>query len=148
MVIKVIKNIDNKIKKIVILAIIFMAIFVPISNAFTIDDIITQGDQFIKDGEGNQLLDEQQLKTNVDQIYDILLTIGVALSVLVGAILGIKYIVGSVEEQAKIKETLIPYIIGCVVVFGAFGIWRLVINLGQEALGATTYIATNVLYMI
>ena len=37
--------------------------------------------------------------------------------------------VGSVEEQAKIKETLIPYVIGCVIIFGAFGIWKLLVTL-------------------
>lgn len=129
-----VKIVDSKIKKIVILAIIFMATFVPISNAFTIDDILEQGDTFIEDGKNNQekVLNEEQLKITVGQVYNILLTIGIALSVLVGAILGIKYMVGSVEDQAKIKETLIPYALGCFVIFGAFGIWKIIIDLGQS----------------
>ena len=35
----------------------------------------------------------------------------------------------SAAEKAKTKEMLIPYIAGCIVVFGAFGIWKLVVNL-------------------
>jgi hypothetical protein len=50
----------------------------------------------------------------------------------VGTVLGIKFMLGSIEEKAKIKEVLIPYILGCVVVFGAYGIWRLVITLGDN----------------
>lgn len=31
-------------------------------------------------------------------------------------IIGIKYMIGSVEERAEYKKTLIPYVIGCVLV--------------------------------
>ena len=46
-----------------------------------------------------------------------------------GAILGIQFITGSVEQKAKVKDSLIPFIVGCVAIFGAFGIWKLVITL-------------------
>lgn len=39
---------------------------------------------------------------------------------------------GGIEEQAKIKETLIPYIVGCIVIFGAFGIWKLAVSIMTE----------------
>ncbi len=31
---------------------------------------------------------------------------------------------GSVEAKAQIKEKLIPYVVGCAIMFGAFGIWK------------------------
>ena len=37
--------------------------------------------------------------------------------------------IGSIEEKAQVKESLIPFVIGCVVVFGAFGIWKMVTEL-------------------
>lgn len=37
--------------------------------------------------------------------------------------------VGSVEQKAKVKDSLLPYIIGCIVIFGAFGIWKLVLTI-------------------
>ena len=43
--------------------------------------------------------------------------------------LGIKFMLGSVEEKAKVKETLIPFTIGCIIIFGAYIIWRLVMQL-------------------
>ena len=36
---------------------------------------------------------------------------------------------GSVEEQTKAKEALIPYVVGCFVIFGAFGIWKLAVTI-------------------
>lgn len=37
--------------------------------------------------------------------------------------------VGSVEQKAKVKDSLLPYIIGCIVIFGAFGIWKIVLTI-------------------
>ena len=52
-------------------------------------------------------------------------------AVLTGAIRGIKYMLGSVEEKADIKGLLIPYIAGCVIIFGSFAIWKLIVTLLQ-----------------
>lgn len=104
----------------------------PISNAGVLEDIFESGDKFLDQGKvsGSEVLNQTELKIGVNNIYNVLFALGVALSVLVGAILGIKFMMGSIEEQAKIKEALIPYVFGCIVVFGAFGIWKLVMTLG------------------
>ena len=104
----------------------------PISNAGVLEDIFESGDKFLDQGKvrGSEVLNQAELKIGVYNIYNVLFALGVALSVLVGAILGIKFMMGSIEEQAKIKEALIPYVFGCIVVFGAFGIWKLVMTLG------------------
>ena len=60
------------------------------------------------------------------------LGIGVILSVLMGAIIGIKIMWGSIEQQTKAKEALMPYVIGCVVIFGAFGIWKLAVTIFSQ----------------
>lgn len=46
-------------------------------------------------------------------------TIGVFIAVGALMIIGIKYITGSLEEKANYKKTMMPYIIGCVILFGA-----------------------------
>ena len=61
-----------------------------------------------------------------------LLTIGIAIAVIVGAILGIKIITAEVEEKAKLKEMIIPYILGCVIVFSAFSIWKTIVQIGSN----------------
>ena len=37
-------------------------------------------------------------------------------------IIGIKYMIGSVEERAEYKKTMIPYLVGIVLLLGASGI--------------------------
>lgn len=51
---------------------------------------------------------------------------------IVGIIIGIQFMVASAEDKAKVKEALVPYVIGCVVIFGAFTIWSVVVNIMQK----------------
>lgn len=53
----------------------------------------------------------------VGNILGIIRTIGTIVSVVMLIIIGIKYMVGSVEEKAEYKETLKPYIIGAFILF-------------------------------
>ena len=40
--------------------------------------------------------------------------------------------IGGTEGQAKVKEMIIPFVVGCVIVFGAFGIWKIALSVGKE----------------
>lgn len=42
------------------------------------------------------------------------------------------FILSSAEGKAKVSETLVAYIAGCIVVFGAFGIWDFAVNTGSR----------------
>ena len=52
-------------------------------------------------------------------IIGILRTVGIVLSVVVLIIIGIKYMMGSAEEKAEYKKTMIPYIVGAALIFAA-----------------------------
>ena len=95
---------------------------------FTLDKVIRGGKNFIESGE-ESVVDTSGLQLSSPSIFNILLTIGVALTVIVGGILGIKFIIASAEDKAQIKEMLIPYVVGCIVIYGAFGIWKLVVEI-------------------
>ena len=45
-------------------------------------------------------------------------TIGATISVVVLLVLGIKYMMGSVEERADYKKSMIPYVVGTFIFFG------------------------------
>ena len=77
-------------------------------------------------------IDEAQLKETSNFMYKLLMAIGIVVMLIVGTIIGIQFMVASAEDKAKVKEALVPYIVGCVVIFGAFTIWSIVVNLGQE----------------
>ena len=74
-------------------------------------------------------IDQSALQKFSKNMYNILLMIGITLSVIIGIVLGIKYMISSVSEKASVKEMLLIYVISCVVVFGGFGIWKLMVNI-------------------
>lgn len=62
--------------------------------------------------------------SNADKLLEIgndivgfLQIVGSILSVIVLVVLGIKYMVGSAEDRASYKKTMIPYLIGAIMVF-------------------------------
>ena len=57
------------------------------------------------------------LQDKANGIIGVITTIGVVVSVISLIVIGIKYMLGSVEEKAEYKETLKPYLIGAFLVF-------------------------------
>ena len=57
------------------------------------------------------------------------MTIGVFVAFIMIAIMGIKFMMQSTEEKAQIKESLMPFLIGLIVTFGAFSIWKIAISI-------------------
>lgn len=121
---------------ILIVTLIFISfIMTTHSHALSIGDIFTGADDFIESGikDTHQTIDESDLKNMSNLLYNTLLIIAIVIAVIVGLVIGIQFMTGSVSQKAKIKETLIPYIAGCIVIFGAFGIWKLVVEILSKA---------------
>ena len=76
--------------------------------------------------------------TNVGANFvSIITTVGIIVAVIVLLVLGIKYMMGSASEKAEYKKTMIPYLIGAVLIFGASAIARAVIAM-SETITATS----------
>ena len=100
-------------KKISTVLIIFTLVILLVGStvqAFNINDI---------KGTEN---DAKEIKTVGNKVIQILSVVGSILSVIVIIVLGIKYMIGSVEEKAEYKRTLIPYLIGATFIFAASSI--------------------------
>lgn len=97
--------------------------------SMTIDNIMGGAENFIKSGESSSEINTKMLNSTSNFLYNLLLGIGIITAVGVGIALGIKYMVGSIDEKAELKQVLIGYLVSCIVVFGAFGIWKLVIEI-------------------
>lgn len=67
-----------------------------------------------------------------NQIIGVITTVGVVVAVVVLLILGIKYMMGSASEKAEYKKTMIPYLVGAILIFGASAITRVVVSLGTS----------------
>ena len=61
--------------------------------------------------------------------------IGNIVAVAILVILGIKYMMGSAEEKAEYKKTMIPYIIGAVLIFAASNIAQMVYTFANSMSG-------------
>lgn len=115
---------------------LFLIVLYPTSvQALSIDEIFTGADNFLDIGGRqsgvNTTIDDTALSDTSDFLYNVLLGLSMIIAVIVGMVLGIKYMLATSEEKADIKQTLPAYIVSCVVVFGAFSIWKLVINMIQ-----------------
>ena len=79
--------------------------------------------------EGNTDAQGTNEITNVgNSVIGILQVVGIVLSVIVLIVLGIKYMMGSAEEKAEYKKTMMPYIIGAALVFAASAIAGILYN--------------------
>ena len=124
-----VKNI-TKILVLTMILFMFSSIYT-FTYASDISSTIQGAEDLVQDGKenANNVINFEVPNDTSDFVSNFLLIIGICTAVIVATILGIQFITGSVEQKVKVKETLIPFVIGCVVLFGAFGIWRLVIVL-------------------
>ena len=123
-------------KSILILIVINISLFNinKVQADSSLSSIISGGDAFIKQGEEDISIDTEKLKGASDTVYNVLLVIGICVAVIVASILGIQFMIGSVEEKAKVKDAMVIFVIGCIVVFGAFGFWKIFVTIGQNLL--------------
>lgn len=99
----------------------------------SLDDIMNNGNSFLNAGsESSTMIDQNDLKSLSNFISGVLLTIAIGVTVITGAIMGLNFITQSIEEKAKVKESMVPWIIGIIVSFGAFTIWKVAVNLFQS----------------
>ena len=92
----------------------------------TIDQVMGGAENFISGANTENTISQSSLKNTIDLIYNILLAVGIIVAVVAGAILGVQFMVASADGKAELKERLVPYVVGCVVIFGAFGICKIV----------------------
>lgn len=106
------------------------------AQAYSIENIFSDAQNFLKAGNSvDETINQAALKDTSNFIYKLLLAIGVIVAFIVGVVLGIQFMVSSAEDKAKVKEALVAYAISCVVLFGAYGIWSLVVNMAQDVVG-------------
>lgn len=118
-------------KQIKIVSIILVAIMV----LATLTTVVTAAPDLssqIKDmanGNGKQPTEVVNLGKT---IVTIMQTVGIVVAVVVLLILGIKYMIGSAEEKAEYKKTMIPYLVGAILIFASTTIVNVVYNLANS----------------
>lgn len=112
-----------KIITVVLVAIILISVT---SNVFA-GDAIKPGDLSGKVSYG----DSTALQTKAGKIMGMIRNVAVIASVIILMVLGVKYMLGSVEEKAEYKKSFIPLIVGIVLVVSATAIASFIFNMAE-----------------
>ena len=116
---------------ILIIAMVFSVTMGTISMASSSDSAEVVGELF-----NGGTADTSGIKGFGANVVDIITTIGIIVAVVVLLVLGIKYMMGSAAEKAEYKKTMIPYLIGAVLIFGAAAIAKAVIAMSETITSA------------
>ena len=114
--------------KVLSIALIVLTVLLAISNVVLATDIPGQ----IKTiAGGNSSADTSTVVNLGATIVTIMQTIGIVVAVVVLLVLGIKYMMGSAEEKAEYKKTMIPYLVGAILIFASTTIVNVVYNVAN-----------------
>ena len=126
------KNIIYYIINILILLIMLLVpINVYANNEEKVIRIAATGDLGDLDQFKGTATSSTQLNNMAGNVLGAIQMVGTVVSVIVLIIIGIKYMLGSVEEKAEYKQRLIPYLIGAVLLFAGTLIPELIYELVQ-----------------
>ena len=113
---------------IISIMLVIMLALVSISNVVLASDISGKLDTI---GKGNSNADTSKIVSLGATIVTIMQTVGIVVAVVVLLVLGIKYMMGSAEEKAEYKKTMIPYVVGAILIFASTTIVNVVYQLAN-----------------
>lgn len=123
----------NIVKKLFLIVIVLIILFSINTKVFALSEIISDGQSFLQKADQTKAdIDVTGLQDLSGYLYNILLAAGVVIAVIVATVLGVQFMLGGAEGQAKVKEMLIPFVVGCVIVFGGFGFWKIAMTVGNK----------------
>ena len=81
------------------------------------------------DLDGTPTVAGEKVKNLGNQVLGVLQAIGIVVSVVVLIILGIKYMLGSIDQKAEYKKSMLPYVIGASGLLAASVIANIIMHL-------------------
>ena len=112
----------SKILTVILLVAMILTVFTSVAKADG-KDYSSQVDGLFEGGD----VETGGITTVGANLVSIITTIGIIVAVIVLLIIGIKYMMGSASEKAEYKKTMIPYLVGALIIFGASAIAKAVI---------------------
>ena len=117
----------EKISKILSIALVVMMIV-----SFCAPAVFAVDTKFQPDGWDSVTasgIKDDDVKSFSASLINIIAIVGSAAAIITLIILGVKYMMGSAEEKAEYKKTLLPYVIGAAMVFGASVLTGVIYNI-------------------
>lgn len=115
-----------KILSTILLAIMLVATIVGTVYAADPLEVITGVEEGGKDVDGQSITD---IGGNITAIIQV---VGVVIAIIIILVIGIKYLIGSAEEKAEYKKTMIPYLVGAILIFAGTSIVRVVYSMTSQ----------------
>ena len=112
-------------KAIKILTVLLLAILLITVTTNVFADAIDPGDLTATYGT------DTTLQTKAGKVMGMIRNVAAIVSVIVIMVLGVKYMLGSVEEKAEYKKAFMPLIIGIVLVVSATAIAAFIFNMAE-----------------
>lgn len=81
---------------------------------------------------GNGNVQTNDLTKVGNNIVTIIQVVGIVIAVIALLVIGIKYMMGSASEKAEYKKTMIPYIVGAVLIFAGTSLVRVIYSLSTS----------------
>lgn len=132
-----------KLSKKMLIKIIFIliTIYLVISNIYVVraedggsllDKMESQANTFLSTGSEQSNVNTTAIAENFVGLGQILTMVGAGVLVAVTTYMGIKYLTAGPEAQAKLKVQLVGIVVSGIVIFGAYGIWQLVVDIAKQ----------------
>ena len=117
-------------KMLKIILLIFLITLLLSQDIFALSEISETATNFLETGtaNANMTIDSKNLRDKSGDIYNMFLAVATAVAVVVGAMLGIQFMTAGIDKKVEVKESIFPYIVSCIVVFGSMGIWKLIVT--------------------
>ena len=113
-------------KLFVVLIIVILILIANSTNS--LGTLVEQFDKQIYIGDDST----SELKSKSGEIVGVIQIVGTAVSVGTMIFIGIKYVLGSAEEKASYKKSLLPYFVGAVLIFGATNLTQIIYNWAKD----------------
>ena len=113
----------EKVLSVIMIVIVLLFSLLTVVNAAA-DDFTPQS----VNGHGSDNLSTNSVQKLGNDVFNVIRVVGILVSVIMLVVLGIKYMMGSAEEKAEYKKTLMPYVIGALLIFAASTLSQILYN--------------------
>ena len=117
-------------KSIKVISTLLLAIMLVTSIAGTV--LAVDPNTVLNGLNGNGNVQTNDLTKVGNNIVTIIQVVGIVIAVIVLLVIGIKYMMGSASEKAEYKKTMIPYIVGAVLIFVGTSLVRVIYSLSTS----------------
>lgn len=113
----------------VVVIIVLNCMTTVVSARFSLTDVFNNAKNF---PSPSSEISVSELKDMQGVVYNLLFSVGVIIAVVGITILGVQFITSSPEGKADVKEKMVPFAVGCIVIFSGLVIWRIAVNVIQS----------------